>query len=62
MKSKDRHVTMPTEDHHGNTSVKVYGLVLSAWLLNVIMGIKDGHSQEDTLPVNKPNLSENVSK
>ena len=25
MKSKDRHVTMPIEDHHGNTSVKVHG-------------------------------------
>ena len=28
MKSKDGHVTMPTEDHHGNTSVKVHGHVL----------------------------------
>ena len=28
MKSKDGYVTMPTEDHHGNTSVKVHGLVI----------------------------------
>ena len=61
MKSNDGHVTMQTEDHHGNTSVKVHGHVLITWLLNVVMVTKDDQPQEDTISVNKPNLSDHVS-
>ena len=52
---------MPTEDHHGNTSVKVHGLVLICIVINVVMVTKDDQPQEDTISVNKPNLSDNVS-
>ena len=40
MKSKDGHVTMPTEDHHGNTSVKVHGPFL------ICMAIKCCHGNK----------------
>ena len=40
MKSKDGHVTMPTEDHHGNTSVKVHGLVLICMVIKCCHGNK----------------------
>ena len=40
MKSKDGHVTMPTEDHHGNTSVKVHGLVLISMIIKCCHGNK----------------------
>ena len=40
MKSNDRHVTMPTEDHHGNTSVKVRKLVLICMVIKCCHGNK----------------------
>ena len=39
MKSKDGHVTMPT-DRHGNTSVKVHGFVLIGMVIKCCHGSK----------------------
>ena len=61
MKSNDGQVTMPTEDHHGNTTVKVHGLVLICMAIKCVIVTKDDQPQEDTISVNKPNLSDHVS-
>ena len=50
-----------TEDHHGNSSVKVHKLVKSSWILSIVMVTQDDQPQEGTISVNKPNLSDHVS-